>query len=355
MADLDSLMRVAPLVASGMIGQNQAQEQGMNSLRQQELAQLISSRLQDQSFKAQQQPYELDKLRLGNMNTQQDITTKDWTNKKTAATFDTDVDKTNTKNQMDAYKEVMQHLGSMSNAIQDNPNLPPHVAVSQALKDSGLSQGKTDALMKRYANVPADQLAKRLQEDSDKILRENSAYAQAYDTSALTNDAHILTTGMNNRSAQEVARINAQGKVDAAAEVSARRMMNVDQRIMAAKSARERHQILIDEATKADQAGATQDARLLLQRAEAIRPQAEAELAAIQQKPGQVDVGRMAGVPTTPQQSIAPPAAGGLAPPPATQSGTPGRVSVIGPDGRRGTIPAEQLNQALQQGYKRAQ
>jgi hypothetical protein len=79
----------------------------------------------------------------------------------------------------------------------------------------------------------------------------------------------------------------------------------LEDQINAAKSARERHQRLIDAATVARQAGNMDAAEAYLYRAEQIRPQAEAEIAT--PKPGGVAVDSVApGLRTNPPPQIAP-------------------------------------------------
>lgn len=129
------------------------------------------------------------------------------------------------------------------------------------------------------------------------------------------------------------------------------------------KKAHERHQALIDEAQVARQGGDFAKYTEYMQRAEALRPQAQMELDAMRRtQEGGLDTGRITGLPTRPGGTIAPPAqptppvAPGPAKPTAgpdpTVSNASQRVRVRGPDGKTGTIPASQLKDALSQGYQ---
>ena len=84
---------------------------------------------------------------------------------------------------------------------------------------------------------------------------------------------------------------------------------NFESTLETAKTAAQRHQLLIDGATVARQSGNEELAASYKARAEAIRPQAEAELRMLQ-KPGDIDLSkpRTPGqpLPTVPQSSIAP-------------------------------------------------
>jgi len=108
------------------------------------------------------------------------------------------------------------------------------------------------------------------------------------------------------------------------------------------KGARNQHSALIAEANKIGPDDPTYP--VLVRMAEAIRPQAEAEIASV--KPGSINTGELAGVPTNAGPAIAPKAPTGLKP-----AAPAGRV-VIYKDGKPvGSVPAGQLQEALKQGY----
>lgn len=108
------------------------------------------------------------------------------------------------------------------------------------------------------------------------------------------------------------------------------------------KGARNQHSALIAEANKIGPDDPTYP--VLVRMAEAIRPQAEAEIASV--KPGSINTGELAGVPTNAGPAIAPKAPTG--PKPVAPAG---RV-VIYKDGKPvGSVPTGQLQEALKQGY----
>lgn len=318
MADLSELMKYAPTVGAGFAGINQRQSEMESDLKRQELAELIQSRMADAQRKQAMQPYELEKARLANMQTQGNIDTTNLTNQKTRGTMDSEMDATNTKNKMEAYKTIGGHLGSLSEGL-DESGVPPHMALAQRMQDLGIPPQAQQQLMRRYSSVPPAQLSKRLKEDGERILRETSQYAQAYDTSAMTNDAHILTNAATNRTQKEIeqARIEA-GKYDRSkAAADAEQQMDVTVQKAIQKGARAGHAAMVSAAEFFRQNGMPDKAAKYTAMAEQIRPQAEAETQNLSPKPGSVNIQGVTGgsVPVNPSLSIAPPG--------ATQSGHP--------------------------------
>jgi hypothetical protein len=109
---------------------------------------------------------------------------------------------------------------------------------------------------------------------------------------------------MRNVSAEKIAQMN----IDAGKFQKGGGVKSLELTIASAKSARERHQALIDAATVAKQQGNVQLAESYTERAAAIRPQAEAEIANLQPRPGAANLPAMAGIPVNPNISVAPPA-----------------------------------------------
>lgn len=107
------------------------------------------------------------------------------------------------------------------------------------------------------------------------------------------------------REAGSQARLTQQDAIDAGKFKKGNKLiLTLDQAIDNSKSAKERHQKLIDAATQAEQEGEPDAAARYRARAEAIRPQAEAELLATP-KPGTADLGAL-GVQANPNVNIAP-------------------------------------------------
>lgn len=318
MADLSSLFKVAPGTASFFTGINQAQDEQMQDTRMAEIQQLIQSRMQDAEQKAAMHPLSMDHQRLQNQKlgvempgVGADAQSKVLKTAREGATQDATIDATNTEQRMKAYQTLGNHLGSLASDVENSQGVPPHAALSQALQARGIPQSGQQMIMQKYQGVPASQLVKKMQEDGERILRENSAYAQAYDTTALTNDAHLLINGNNNRTQLELEdkRIAA-GKYDKTkATKNAQATWDDVVRKALTKGARAGYSALNAAQEWATRNGETGLAAQYAAQAESIRPQAEAEISVLNPKPGAVDVERFTegGIPTNKPKSIAPP------------------------------------------------
>jgi hypothetical protein len=115
--------------------------------------------------------------------------------------------------------------------------------------------------------------------------------------------------------------------IDAGRWKRAGKVQSIEMTIATAKSARERHQALIDAATIATQDGDEALAESYNARAAAIRPQAEAEIANLQPRPGSPSLPALAGIPVNPNISVAPP---GTAPAAGAKPTTPAEAQAAG-------------------------
>jgi hypothetical protein len=348
MADLSQLFQTNPWIGSLALGQQVNQENQNNALKQQELSQLMQQR-------ANMHPLEMDAKRLGNESLGAQIPGQRATSQslqRTAdfgkRTLDSDVEAHNAKNKNQMYMSVGGHLGTVANGIEGLSDIEKPAALARELEALGAPPELKQKLMMRYSSVAPAQLAERLRADSDRLLRETPAYAQNFDQESLRTSADIVKQRSRQDHEKELERMRIEsGKYDKIPRPSP----TGESELAKARSARERHQKLIDLAMQAKQNGDDATAAHYMQRAEAVRPQAEAELNAFNPKPGEINAGAVAGLPTNPPLSIAPPGGGAQ----GAGAALAGRVTVVSPDGKRGSIPANQLEQALKQGYKKAQ
>lgn len=118
--------------------------------------------------------------------------------------------------------------------------------------------------------------------------------------------ADVAKVGMQGRNAEKLMQM----QIDAGRFKKNDKLgASFEDRMSKFKKAHEQHQALVQAALMARQDGNEALAESYEARANAIRPQAEAELRMLQQ-PGQVDVPAVANLPATPQGSIAPPNGG---------------------------------------------
>ena len=357
MNDLASLMRIAPTTAASFMGTNQAQEEQMANARRMELEQLMQQRQQTAQFNAAKQPFELEQLRLGNATTaaqlpgiQGDSALKQTNATKAAGTLQTDIDAGNTANVAKALTTVSTSLGNMSGALDNVSDIEKPRKFQELVSSLDMPPQMKQLIMQRYSTVSPAELQATMQADARRIMQNTPAFQQATEVQRMQNAGELERTQLTSKTQKEIeaARIAA-GKYDRRKQIGDV-TQQLDGMVQAAlkKGARSGHAAALAAAEMANRANLPELAAKYTAVAEQIRNQAEAEISNLTPVPGKVDPSALTGgsIPVNPSKSIAP---GGA------QKPAGGRISVIGPNGKRGTIPAEQLEQALSQGYKKAQ
>lgn len=124
MADLASLMKVAPITGAGFIGAQQSQERLSEALKQQELQQTIAKMQQEREQSSQMNPLLLQKQQLLNQTMQAELPgileklkESQLKNKATEGTLDTTIAATNAENNNKMDKEKYDQMGRMSQAF----------------------------------------------------------------------------------------------------------------------------------------------------------------------------------------------------------------------------------------------
>jgi hypothetical protein len=353
MADLSQLMKIAPTVGAQFAGINQRQDQQMNELRQMELQELMKQRMGQEQRAAAMHPLEMEAKRLGNQTTSAQLPGITADARKKAETADSEIDATNTENRMKAYTAVGTQLGSLAGALEGVDDIEKPQRFAESVESLNLPPKVKASIMKRYSQYHPSELTARMKADADKMLKSTAAYVQAMEQEKLRGQNQLAQTraqGAEQRSLEKM-RIDA-GKYDKAkAKGDAKQQWDETVRKALAKGARSGYATLNAAATWAMQNNFPDLAAQYASQAEQIRPQAEAEISNLAPQPGKIDVPAVTGLPGTPNKSIAPPGQEAAPPKPAAT----GRVPVISPDGKRGSVPADQLDAALAAGYKRAQ
>lgn len=314
MSDLSQLMNVAPGSAAFMMGGNNRQAQDTEVLNQQKLQQLIQElQVKNQQSQAmnpllvEQQGLTNRGLEAGLPGIAANSSIAGTNAAKAAGTLSSDITAGNSKNQTEVVannakqQEVIgQAFGRLGASLKNVPDAPGArmLHLQQALANMGLSQDDPRAgdLLKSFSNIPSDKLPDALTAFGNDQLKQSREYLQT----KMTADAHIA--GIDRQTAAQE-RIE-QAKIAAGKYNKASRIQTADQAIDNAKSARERYQKLVDAATQSKLDGDSESFDRYSARAEAVRPQAEAEIAS--QKPGGIDTGAVTGMPTNAGPSIAP-------------------------------------------------
>jgi hypothetical protein len=160
------------------------------------------------------------------------------------------------------------------------------------LQDQGVQQ---------LLQMEPQQLIKASQAIAQHTAKNSPAYIQAIEQANIQRDSHLRGISAQNQTQLELE----DKRIEAGKYASKRAILSLEQQIDSARSARERHQKLIDAATIARQNKDEDAYQNYMARAEAVRPQAEAEIKAA--TPGGVDVGAVTNLPTTAGPQIAPP------------------------------------------------
>jgi hypothetical protein len=297
MSDLSSLMQIAPTVGAGFIGRNQALEEDTTRLKQQELADIIAQRAAEAQQKSQMNPLMMEHQRLVNQGLEAGLPgllaesrSKGYKADKEAATMDSDIQAVNAANADKIDEDKVKKVDRMrkfftesSQVLKDTP-VPARAAQMQNLMvGSGLDpnhpmaqalMGKLQANPDNFPEVMA-QLNDRLGDLAAKANPATNASMRNMDVQRAS--AEKVAAG-NNATSLEVARINAAARENAA---SSRRGGAGGADFWASfyklKSSKDKHAALILEATKVEKDDPITAAKMF-DMAEAIEPQAKAEI-----------------------------------------------------------------------------
>ena len=322
MSDLTSLMQIAPVTGGYMVGQNQHQARGTEALRQQELAAIIAGKLQEAEHNQQMNPLRAQHLGLQNQGLERglpgitaDSVNKQVTADKAVATKASDIENTlgenKEKGEKRSVESVKRRQQLFAGAAAEIETTPPPLRLGvlhKYLKEAGAPDDKIQLWMET-AQKAGDKLPQLLNQYSAALGKQ--AALQSADYHKMVEQTRLQGA---NQMALEKERIAA-GKYDkkqAAQDFQSQVQASL---LKASGSVKAQHGILVRAAVIAGQQGMLKEAQQYTEQAEAIRPQAEAEIKS--QAPGGVNVGAVANLPTNAGPQIAPPGAAAQAQPPA--------------------------------------
>jgi hypothetical protein len=374
MSDLSSLMTIAPTTAAGFIGMNQADDSQRQRLQNSLLGQQIESQYQKSQHDSVMNPLLQEQQRTQNKGLEAglgSIAAKSEADalkvSKDKETYATDVAAHNAKNVGSIYAQAAKYYNTVADDVERAPDVLKKQTAYESLMKVGIPADYSRMISDRLTGLTPQAMVQHLRQEHERLIQADEKYriemdkqkAQAFsnekiakghdDTSRSNTAAHIqgasdledkrIEAGKYNK---EKAVKDFEGKVDA-------------ELLKASGSVKAQYAILSRAASVAIQAERPDLAAKYQTQMAAIENQVQAETSA--PKPGGVDAGQLGSIPTVPTTSIRSPASGSPTPQPgATGSvSAAGRIRVVGSDGRTGTVPADQLNKALQQGYKKAQ
>lgn len=192
MSDISQLMQVAPMVGAHYAGINQGQNEQMQQAKLQELLQMMESRQMEAQQKSAMHPLELESARLKNQTSQAQLPGISANSELLAQkakfgreTIDGDIEADQVEKKMKVYKTLGSSLGNVAGVIESNSTVPPHAAFASELQNIGIPQGAAQRMIQKYSSVPASQLAAKLREDAERMLRQSEAYVQNIDREKL--------------------------------------------------------------------------------------------------------------------------------------------------------------------------
>jgi hypothetical protein len=352
MQNLASLMQYAPTVGGQFAGINQAQGEQMEQLRQQELAELIQSRMAEGQRKAAAHPLELESKRLANETSmaqlpgfQADSMKKQTDARIKAGTADSEIESTNTENKMKAYKAVGTQLGSISSELDGLPDIEKPRAFSEALGRIGLPSNVQESLMKRYGRLAPSEMVGRMQADAQRMLKENEAYVRTIEQERMQQEGANKRQGMQIQGQKDIEQL----RIDAGKYNRNKTATDVQQALMKVRNAAQAAEILEQAYYAAEAANDMQMADQYKKRAMAARQRAAEDagnrgLARPDVDPNQFGIG------TNPRPAAVAPIAG--AEQPAPQPGaTPKQHSLADVSKMYPGIPPEKLREAYKKKF----
>lgn len=315
--DLSTLMGVAPYAGAFLTGQSNAISNDTERMRQAELEQLISSRQGQEQRLQGREPFELDKLRLGNDTTSAQLpgvralSDLQRTNAdKAAGTLQSDIAAKNFSNEDEMLKSLASQFGVYGKQLESVSDVEKPAAFASLLARSGAPKHLQDALVQQFSKVPPAQLSSQLSQVGEAMLAANPEFARTELQTSAGLIQHREQIEANKQIAQaglDSGRYDRKKIEEAGADYW-------EKQVAKAQGARGRHAAAVAAASWFLQNGISEKAQQYTAMAEQLRPQAEREIAAMNPKPGEVNVGAVAGVPTNQPESIAPPQAGASAP-----------------------------------------
>lgn len=327
MADLSQLL--GPGTAALWAGQNQKLEQEKAMADADRVRAEIEAARQKMAFDQHENPLLLENKRLTNEGLSAglsgilaDSQSKVLGVDKAKKTQETDISKINAENLFkgdEAKAKRTKMFGDLfvqfSPLISQIPDAPGArlTAMQQLMRQAGFPEDspETSAYGQILSAVPSSQLPSVLKAIGEGMVKMSSPYIQATDVAKIGADARLEAKEKE---------VEARVKIEADKLKAKQAQKNVERNFEAeveatvnkARTAKDKHATLVRASIVADQAGLTNLSLRYKQQAEALRPQAEAEI--VTRPPG-VDLPSM-GVPTTPRPSIAPP---GTKPPQGTK------------------------------------
>lgn len=320
MSDLSALMKIAPSTAGYMVGQNQGQARQSEALKQQELQAIIQAKMQEAQQAQQMNPLLLEKARLGNQGLQAglggieaDSLQKTLDAQRTQQTNPGVVESTNALNKGKVRDEKVKDVEGINNffitagsRLKETPPALRMQALVAQMGESGIDpqSPQAQAQLQRLSKMDPITLPgyfEKLAQQTGKLkAQQNPAYHQAIDVANISAAERRHATDKQFEASKYTADA-ATNRAKAAAEAKAKSVDFWTSFYSKNNTAKAKYGALNAEAVKIGVD--TPEGQLMLQMAEAIRPQVEAEIN--RPSPNSADLNEM-GIKTNPPADIRP-------------------------------------------------
>lgn len=327
LATLTTNMGAVPSYGAYAMGRSQSQARTSVTLKQEELKALIAAKLQEQEQGRQMNPLLLEQQRNKNMEDgikmpgfREDVLTKQLTNRKTQATQDGDIAATQAKNAgtvdseqaklRDRFMEFLTEAGGQLDGVEPVMRVQTLTEMMKANKmnvESPMAKQFLQQLSKQDANNIPKYLNGLATQIGQAKAQASPAYHQAVTTTGMTNTTSEKTHAANNATQLKLEGMRQAGQ-DKRAQLRTTNKGTPDfwTSFYKIKGARNQHSALVSEAAK--RGADDPDTATMVRMADAIRPQALAEIARAQAVPGSANL-ESVGIEANPDRDIAPPGA----------------------------------------------
>jgi hypothetical protein len=306
MADLSSLMRIAPISGAMKVGRQFDMEQASELMRQKELEQIIQSRVQDTEHKSRMNPLLEEMQRLNNQGASADLPGRhasslirgyEAARKGSSLPNDIAADEeasqtTRIKNQSAQRDEIGKLIGTWGATLQNVEPVSRKAHLASLMENSGIPKQILQPFLAAFEGVPQEKLPDALIGTSQKFMQMNPKYQQAMDVA----DRQVAGRLGAAETAGEYGLLRQESANAAAADrarINAGKRASSDDMLRKIKNPYDLYSALVDEATKAEQRGDKKTAMEYEARAEAIYPQAKEALKA--RVAGKIDMGGATG------------------------------------------------------------
>lgn len=323
-----------------------------------ELAELMAQRRSAEQRLSQAAPLDLEAKRLANQRSSAELpgliatseSTKLDTDKK-RATQDSSIAATNYENRNKTFRTAMTQIGALADDVSQAPGVERHTRLRDGIVNRlGVQGPDADRLMEHFSRFNPEQLPKEMKRIAKALVENDPQYVREMDKERMQQEGADRRQRMSISSQERME----QNRIDAGKYNRGKQAVGIEDQVRKARNAGQAAEILESAAFEALANNDMQAASGYAQRAKAARARYAEDAANRGLARPDVDLSQF-GLGTTPSPGSNAPIGPQGATPPASAPAPQGRIRVRDKNGKVGTIPAAQLEQAMKEGYSRIQ